>query len=182
MGVVNQIYTEDSFCMEVVDKSTTSIFADFTCGNSFIDKYFHEKAKNDTNICYAYRELHLNKIIGLASICCSGINLNDAHLTSLLPAFKIDYFAIATSFQNILYSPMSDETDHFYLSDLFLSKMVSEIRQLSQNAVGASYIILYSVQDARHFYKRNLFKEFQPFMKPENNRIIDDCIPMFLEL
>ena len=172
----------DDFYMEVGSEDSTSIFSDFSCGNEEIDKYFHSIAQNDTQkVCYVYMCKQDKSVVGLATLCCSGINVDDHDLVQLAPAMKIDYFAVSEKYQDMLFPGTSVE-EHFYISDAFLSELISEAHKISESYIGADFIILYSVPDAHHFYLRNLFKDFLEYMKPENGRYLEGCIPMFMSL
>lgn len=84
----------DDFYMEVVSNDSASIFSSFSCGNEEIDKYFRTKAIDDMEkVCYAYRRKQDENVIDFATLCCSGISINDLKLVKLAPAMKIDYFA-----------------------------------------------------------------------------------------
>ena len=170
-------YTDNDFKMEVVDKTTSSIFSEFTCGNETIDKHFQKCDFHDA-VCYAYIDLKANATAGLADICCSAINfLHDNTIVTMQPAIKIEHFAVSLDYQDALWDKLSEEDDHFYLSDMFLCSLI-----ISEKFVGASYMILHSVPDAKHFYERNGFQTFSEFMKLEKNYYVNDCIPMLLQL
>ena len=169
--------------MEVVSDESASIFSGFTSGSPEIDKYFREDAASDSrNVCYAYRNQENGDVIGLAALCCSGINLDDEKLVALIPAIKIDYFAVSEKYQDIEISGSDNPEDHYFVSDAFLSILISEIREITESYLGATHIVLYSVPDAVHFYKRNLFCDFEEFMKPEQYRYLDGCRPMYMPL
>lgn len=172
----------DDFYMEVVFKDSASIFSSFSCGNEEIDKYFRTEAINDTEkVCYAYRCKRDESAIGFATLCCSGININDLKLVKLAPAMKIDYFAVSERYQDMRF-PGSNEEDHFYISDAFLCELIRNAVTISESYVGAGFIILYSVPDAVHFYERNGLETFEEFMKPENERYLEGCTPMYMPL
>ena len=97
----------------------------------------------------------------------------------MLSAINISHFAVSLAYQDIL---CSADDEHFYLSDLFLCKLLSTIRLISEHFVGAEYIVVHSVPDAVHFYERNLFVEFSPYMRAEHNRYLEGCIPMIFRL
>lgn len=170
-------------CMEVVSEESASIFSGFTSGNPEIDKYFQEKAASDSrNVCYAFCNQENGDVIGLAALCCSGINLDDAKLVELIPSIKIDYFAVSEKYQDIELSGSDDPEERYFVSDAFLSFLIKEIREITESYLGATHIVLYSVPDAVHFYKRNLFCDFEEFMKPEQYRYLDGCKPMYMAL
>lgn len=169
--------------MEVVSDGSASIFSGFTSGSPEIDKYFRENALSDPrNVCYAYRNQENGDIIGLAALCCSGINLDDRKLVELIPAIKIDYFAVSEKYQDIEVSGSGNPEDRYYVSDAFLSLLINEIREITESYIGATHIVLYSVPDAVHFYRRNLFGGFEEYMKPEQHRYLDGCTPMYMPL
>ena len=172
----------DDFYMEVVSEDSASIFSVFSCGNTEIDTYFRTEAAKDTQkVCYAYRCSKDNDAVGFATLCCSGINLDSYDLVKLIPAMKIDYFAVSEKYQDMLF-PGADKEDHFYISDAFLSELIHEAMNISESYIGAGFVVLYSVPDAIHFYKRNRFEEFREYMKPENERYLEGCTPMYMTL
>lgn len=170
-------------CMEVVSEESASIFSGFTSGSPEIDRYFREDAASDPrNVCYAFYNQKNGDVIGLAALCCSGINLNDAKLVELIPSIKIDYFAVSEKYQDIELSGSDDPEERYFVSDAFLSFLIKEIREITESYLGATHIVLYSVPDAVHFYERNLFGDFEEFMKPEQYRYLDGCKPMYMAL
>ena len=70
----------------------------------------------------------------------------------------------------------------YYISDAFLCLLIQEIRRIAEAYIGATHIILYSVPDAIHFYERNLFGDFERYMKPEQYHYLDGCKPMYMAL
>ena len=98
------------------------------------------------------------------------------------PAIKVDHFAVSIDYQDALWGKLAEEDDHFYLSDMFLCSLINYARIISEKFVGASYMILHSVPDAKHFYERNGFQTFGEYMKLEKNYYVSDCIPMLLQL
>ena len=171
----------EPFWMEVVSRNdAASIFSYFTCGQEPIDRYFHTRAACDMqNVFYAYR--CGEDVAGIAAVCCAGIHLDNADRIQLIPAVKIDYFAVAETYQHTPY-PGTEQEDRFLVSDAFLCELIQAIRRISETAVGATHIVLYAVPTARHFYERNFFSDFAEFMKPENYAYLDGCVPMYMSL
>ena len=170
------------FCMEVVSEDTASIFSGFVCGNEEIDQYFREQAQKDVqNVIYLYRNKINGDVIGAAAICCSGINVGGKALMQLIPAIKIDYFAIMESYHGLRF-PGTEEEERFHYSDAFLCELVHEIHKIAERFVGARFIVLYSVPEAVRFYKRNLFSEFMDYMGAEQHGYIEGCEPMYMAL
>lgn len=173
--------SEDLY-MEVVSSESASIFSSFTCGNEEIDRYFRDEAPFDeSRVCYAYRNKKDRDVVGIAAICCSGINLGNEKAIQLEPAIKIDYFALSERYHHVLF-PETEREERFYISDAFLCELIREIRRISLEYVGARYIVLYSVTDARNLYERNLFENFEQYMKPEQSLYLEGCHPMYMRL
>ena len=76
----------------------------------------------------------------------------------------------------------SEDADEGNLSDMLFSDIISYIYDFTDNQCGADKIILYSVPNAKNFYQRNGFCEFQEFMKPSTSWFTDGCIPMYMDL
>ena len=171
---------DSNFILEVIKEDQLFELENFRCGNIYIDKYFHSKVRCDDSVCYVYRNVATHEIVGAATICCSGINIGSERLVMLKPAVKIEYLAMDVKFQDIVCSIV--DCDKFYISDLFLSELVKNIRYIADNFIGAGFIILYSVPDAVHFYSRNLFAKFDEFMKAESTYELDGCVPMYMQL
>ena len=167
--------------MEVVNENMASIFSNFVCGNEAIDRHF-QRQDFGGNVRYAYMDRKKEKTAGLADIKCSGVNLiYDGKIVEMLPAVKIDHFAVAMDYQDVLY-PGTDEDEHFYLSDMFLCDLIKKIRCISDHFVGVECVILNSVPDAVHFYARNLFEKFPSHMQIESNWYLENCVPMIFQL
>lgn len=172
---------KEDFCMEVVSEDSTSFFSAFSCGNAEIDKYFREEAQHDMqNVCYAYRNKANNDVVGAAAVCCSGINFGNENSVQLIPAIKIDYFAVSEKYQGINFPGAEEEC--FHVSDAFLCDLIREISTISEFYIGAAYILLYSVPGAFKFYDRNHFEKFEDYMKPESRLYLEGCIPMYMPL
>ena len=99
------------------------------------------------------------------------VNIND-----------IDYFAVSEKYQDIELTGSENPKDHYYVSDDFLSELLKEARRISEEYIGATHVILYSVPDAVHFYSRNLFVDFEKYMKPEQYMYLEGCKPMCMPL
>lgn len=154
----------------------------FDCGNEVLNNYLFEKAANDFNaVTYLVVNRDNGEVIGFISLACSGIQYiaDDECLRVTLPAIEIKYFAILNTLHKLVYDDMDE---HFYFSDMVLCEVLKKCRYISDEIVGAKYIILYSVEDAVHFYERNLFKTYTEFMSQDKIRYLNGCIPMYMEL
>lgn len=176
-----QTISPTDFCMEVVSEESASIFSLFSCGNEGIDEYFRCMAAHDPqNVCYVYMNKANGDIVGAAAVCCSGINVGNENAVQLIPAVKVEYFAVAEKYHRVKF-PGTDDDEIFHISDAFLCELICEIRRIAAEYVGAQFLILYSVPSAVKFYKRNALEEFEKFMRPEQQRMHTDCIPMYMQ-
>lgn len=74
------------------------------------------------------------------------------------------------------------ENENLTYGDVFLANVISSIADFTDNICGGECIVLYSVPEAEHFYKRNYFQNFKSFMSPDQSIVNEDCIPMFYVL
>lgn len=177
----------DGICLEInsnvqtisnIDVSTL----EFSCGNKQIDKYLHTDASKDiNNVTYVFTDADSSEIIAFASLRCSGIIFSTSSSLETYPAIEIRYFATSEKYQHIPMDGGQDDS-RFCISDCVFSQLISMIREIAEETVGARYITLYSVPDAVGFYKRNFFVELPTMFTPEHYRYIDECLPMYMDL
>lgn len=171
---------EIDYTVERLSPDNAELLGDFDCGNEAINEYIHEKSIHDTTaIGYLCIDNNERKVLGFATISCSGIQSCVGEMRVTLPAIQIVYFALANSLHKMVYD---EQDEHYYFSDTFLCDILFMCREITDKYFGARYIALYSVPDAEHFYRRNSFENYLEYMTPDNNRYIDGCIPMFMEL
>lgn len=157
----------------------------FHCGNSYIDSYFQKKQilTDDGAVTYCFwTDESKQELVGIASLSCSGIIVRSCEHFNITPAIEIKIFAVDERYQHVKF-PGSDETSKRFRnwSDyclLYLMEIVDDIRA----ACGASHLVLYSVKDAVHFYRRHLFEPFAALMTQPSNYVAKGCTPMFLRL
>lgn len=155
----------------------------FKCGNSVIDDYIVNKAKDDIGtVTYLVINADIPEVIGFISLSCSGIKHNFCadsgySVSETKAAIEIKYFAIASKFHKLLYD---DSDEHFYFSDMVFCEALKKCRYISENIIGAEYIMLYSVDTAKRFYKRNLFETFTEYMSRDNINFLEGCTPMYI--
>ena len=180
METVYKYGQQINYTIEKLSPDNGKLLGDFSCGNEVIDHYLYEDAIKDTSsICYVCIDSSSNEVIGFAALSCSGIHFEVDSMRKTIPAIQITYFAIDIKIQDLLYD---DKDDHFYFSDMFLCDMIKMCRDITENYIGAEYIILYSVPDAKHFYERNMFEDYTQYMKSDRYAYLDDCVPMFMQL
>lgn len=164
----------------------------FSCGNTKLDSFIHDDLITDNSVntedglTYKVWDLNNRNIIGIVSLAASGIIHHQDSYIRLLPAVKIDVFAIDSNYQKIHYdedsknNPNPDE--HYYFSDDIMGTFISLIRDISDHELLANYILLYADTKAYRFYERNGFLNFETFMEKEKNMEINKNIPMYMQL
>lgn len=68
------------------------------------------------------------------------------------------------------------------LAQFILGHIINEISKISQNIIGSSKIILYSVPNAVNFYKKLFFNEFGNMWQGDEAPYLDGCVPLFFNL
>ncbi len=169
-----------NFEMRVLSPNDKELLGDFDCGNEVINDFAINKINQQSDyVTYVFEDTDVNKIIAFASLACSSIKYECQNVVQSLPAIEIKYFAIKKQLQKFKYG---EDDDHFYFSDMILSKIILKCREISEKIVGANYIILYSVPDAVKFYTRNFFKDYSEYMLKDNISFLDGCKPMYMPL
>ena len=74
------------------------------------------------------------------------------------------------------------DQDAHAIGFLMSENVISSIADFTDNICGGECIVLYSVPEAEHFYKRNYFQNFKSFMSPDQSIVNEDCVPMFYML
>lgn len=171
---------EIQYVIDQLSPDDEKLLGDFYCGNEEINTFIKATRKEKTNhVTYLYKNIESGEVIGFASISCSGIRREIGKYSETIPAIEICYFAVVNELHKLVY----DESDkHFYLSDAMLIDLIARCRIITERYVGADYLILYSVPDAVHFYRRNLFSDFGEFMVSDNRVYLEGCTPMMMWL
>lgn len=177
--------TQEAFSLERLNSKTQKYCNDFDCGNEYINAFVRDTNSESTDrVSYIYVDNRIKKAACVYSLACSSIILQSAANITLIPAVEIKIFALDRNFQHKsygVYERSKDDEDLTY-GDVFLSNAISSIVDFTTNICGSEYIVLYSVPEAEHFYKRNYFENFDNFMSPDQTIVNEDCIPMFYVL
>lgn len=152
----------------------------FFCGNDTIDQFFQNEALNDpTTVTYLVIDDSRDRLLAALTIACSAIfHSKKRHLSTLLSAIEVVYFAVDLSYQGLPYRPGDDKS----LSHYLFSYLIEMIRTISREQVGAAKIVLYSVPEAANFYRRLGFKSFETNMYGDQGTFLSDCKPMYFDL
>ncbi|MCQ2548500.1 MAG: hypothetical protein MJ134_00530 [Lachnospiraceae bacterium] len=190
---MKDLYGENiEYKYDLIKPEDINLIQAFSCGNENLDRYIQKELiiNNDVDttdgLPYKVVDLNTNEIIGIFSLAASGIIHRQGNYVHVLPAIKIDIFAINTKYQKIhmdaISEASSDPDDHFYFSDAILCEAIKICVKLSEEKIAVKYILLYADKKAKRFYQRNLFHDFADFMEKEQNMEINKNEPMYLPL
>lgn len=186
-------YGEDiEYSIGVLEYSDKSDIQEFDCGNEIINSYIRAEIFGETELLLT-DGLHFkvcisgtNKIIGFFSLASSGIVHKMDNYLHMIPAIKIDVFAIDKNYQKIHFNKESKQSinngEHYYFSDQILMEVVRHCREIDTKFALVDYIVLYAAKNAVHFYERNFFGSLEPYMLNEQNMEINSNIPMCMAL
>lgn len=109
-----------------------------------------------------------------------------SNYTHVLPAIKIDVFAIDVKYQKLHYNEESEQSEnpdeHYYFNDDVMGTVICYCKNVNEMYALVKYIVLYADKNAERFYRRNHFGDYREFMVKENNQEIRANIPMYMEL
>ena len=173
--------------LEYSDKESIQLFS---CGNDKIDHYIKNEIFNgstlniDDGLHFKICKKNTTEIIGFYSLAISGIIHKVDNYMHVLPAVKIDVFAIDKKYQKLHFNEESElsEKDHYYFSDQILCEVIRKCRDISESQLLINFIILYAAKDAVKFYTRIFFSPFKNFMEPETNSEVNSLEPMYMPL
>lgn len=171
---------EELFSLKRLNGKTYKYCKNFNCGNDYLNQYAIDTSTDITDaVSFMYVDNKTNKAACIYSLSCSSIIHNSGDNLSLIPAVEIKMFALDVAYQHRDYS---DNPEDGTYGDVFLSFIISTIRDFSESQRGCDYVVLYSVPQAESFYKRNFFEKFARYMQPDKSIINTDCVPMFHRL
>lgn len=187
------IYGEDiKYGYDLIKPNDFEKLQIFTCGNNALDKYIHNElisnnvVNSNDGLPFKVWDNFNNEIIAIFSLASSGIIYSVDNYTHVLPALKIDIFAVDVKYQKLHIDKASkssnNSNEHYYLNDSILNRVIEFCRNISETKAIAKYIVLYADKNARRFYKRNLFVDFSDFMIAESNMEIMANDPMYIVL
>ena len=166
--------------IEVLGPKNQRLTRYFFCGNPAIDDYFRLEAADDTTaVTYLVIDDAQNKLLAALTIACSAIFLaKKQQFSTLMSAIEVVYFAVDVEYQGLRYRP----GDQRSLSHYLFSYLIEMMRDISREHVGAAKLVLYSVPEAWHFYKRLGFVPFAGGMYGDRGTFVRDCVPMYFDL
>lgn len=153
------------------------LIENFSCGNTEIDKVLKDESSMEYTVKVVV-DTERNCLIGFIAYQASGIRLHYKNTYITKSALQVNYFAIDTQYQHLPYDELDNE-DKYNFSDEIFCQFLKLFREISDKYLYFEYIILYSVPNARNFYLRNCFEDFNIYMNPDNYRYLDGCMPMF---
>ncbi len=172
-----------SISFRKVDKNDSEILENFECENSTIRDFARYRSINwAPDVTYLFIDEENNTVVAFCSICCTGISVtrydeSDEAYNSSIPCVEIDFFAVDERYRNL---PLDENSKRYdTLSNALFLYMLEHIKQIASSVVGATHICLYSVPQAKNFYKRCDFVEFSDYMNRDEKPFVEGCIPMF---
>lgn len=164
----------------------------FQCGNEKLNNHIKSGViQNDMiidkdGLYFKFTDCKRETILGIASLATSGVLVKVGGYSHILPAIKIDIFAIDRGYQKLHYDAESENAsqkdEHYYFSDDVLGNVVQHCKKIAEQYAYADYIVVYADKNAYRFYERNGFCDFNEYMMKEQNAEISENIPMYLDL
>lgn len=167
----------------IIDLSSVDekLIGGFSCGNDEIDKVIKNKNSSECTIRLVVDD-EKECVIGFIAYQASGIRLCYEDTTITKSALQINYFAMDSNYQHLPYDNNNSQDDKYNLSDEIFCEFLKLFREISEKFLYFEYIILYSVKNAKTFYIRNYFEEFNMYMNPDKYRYLDGCLPMYIPI
>lgn len=175
-----------SIVVRKVSIEDSALLNEFECENATIQNFLRYYSLYDKrNVTYIFIDEENKIIVGFCSIRCTGISATDYRKDNTpynytFPAIEIDFFAVDERYRSI---PLEEGSSRYAtLSQALFLYMINCIKMIASGVVGATHICLYAVPQAKNFYKRCDFVEFESYMNREDKPFVDNCIPMFYEI
>jgi len=164
----------------------------FSCGNTQMDYHLHNevivegKLRSEDGLYYKFYDEKTNEILAVVSLATSGILRQIGTYSHILPAIKIDIFAVDKRYQKMHFNEESQSSyipdEHYYFSDEVIGNIIRRCMEISENFALAQFVVAYADVKAYRFYERNGFGNFENFMIEEHNMEVSKNIPMYLNL
>lgn len=168
------------FISEALNNLTECYLKNFDCGNEEINNHIQRYSSfSQSERFFLMVDVDKDKAICVYSLKSTAIIRTQGKRAKRAyydPAIEIAIFAVDVEYQDIKCN--FGETNG-YLSDYFLCYVLSKISSINRNNCAVQFIMLFSTKDAVHFYKRNQFREFTPYMR-NKSPYIRYCTPMYL--
>lgn len=162
--------------------------SNFYCGTESIDEFLKERAYEEMESGNSVTKVVIiednksednGKIIAYYSLSASSIVIEDHEQKYFFPAAELRMFAVLDKLHGLDFTENKDEGT---FSEYLFSSIIYDIYELSENAIGIQHVVLYSVPKAYNFYEKIGFKDFTKLMVRSNDRYLNGCIPMCLNL
>ena len=181
-----------NYKIELLKAEDHTALQHFKCNNEVLDNHIRNHVIENGSIVdedglyFKIQDTFNNKIVAVVSLATSGILLQISNYSHMLPAVKIDIFAVDNTYQKLHYDSDSENAespdDHYYLSDDILCKIISKINEISEKHALVDYVVVFADRSALRYYFRNKFLQFEDFMCAEHNMEINENIPLYLPL
>lgn len=164
----NYKYGEEVNCtFGLLNASDKCKLSCFSCGNDKLDYFIKNEIIvngtiiNEDGLIFKIENKDTKEIIAIISLAASGIIFTQTNYMKVLPAIKIDVFAVDVKYQKMHYNEESklatNHDEHYYLSDFIMCKVIQHCNEIAEEKVLVDYILLYADKRAKRFYDRNFF-------------------------
>lgn len=166
-----------------LNNDNISYISKFKCENREMERFFKNEAlKDNESVTYLSIDEERDVIVSILTISATAIFMMKPNKRKdynyFISAIEVKKFAVNTEYKHMKYSEDRDTT----LSMELFMRYIDQIHIISQEIVGASKIVLYSVPEAYNFYKKCRFRDFDSFMQKDDTPYLKGCKPMFLSL
>lgn len=181
--ITHEFGLDYSISFKRVTPADAELLKNFECENPAIRNFArNESLESQKDVTYIFVDNENKTVICFCSISCTGISVTECDsrgnpYSSTIPAIEIDFFAVDERYRSLTLD--NESTRYETLSKALFLYMIEHIKKITQNVVGATHICLYAVPQARSFYKRCDFVEFEAYMNRDEKKFVKDCIPMF---
>jgi hypothetical protein len=142
---------------DYIDKDTRDKYRNFDCSDSGLNDYLFEEAYIKDMQGYGVTHLIINEdkndLIGYCVLKNSALLFNDGVNYRSIPCTEIYMFALDKKYHGIKYN------ETINISDFTFKKIISNIRDNSEEHSGSRFIILNSKEESVNFYIKNKFKD-----------------------
>ena len=156
-------------------------YKNFTCSNDIADSFLKNQSylSSEESLTFLQIDDIKKEIVCFYSLNCSAIVINDESNIAIRPAVEIKYFAVNKKYHGLPYSKQRPELT---LSHVLFQRLIKRIYNLSEKTIGASCIVLYSVERAVNFYLKNKFEYFDESQIPDSHNINNGAIAMYYDM
>lgn len=169
--------------VEKLSNSNICKLTQYDCGDESINIHIGKTHNHyNTERAFLVIDTDTENVIAFFSLRSTALvfDSKDKRGIKLSPAIEIVTFAVDVKYQDMW---MSENKEEGCLSNFILSYIIDKyINSVNNQYCAAEYIVLYSVNNAIDFYKKNLFTPFNEYMVKSRDFYTAGCTPMYFDL